>query len=191
MVTWTKDFVAERYGRRGKITVGDHTYGTFRLQGRGEALSIGRYCSLADGITIFLGGQHRPDFVTTYPFNALPNWPSAEGIKGHPHSRGPIIIGNDVWIGSGVTIVQGVTIGDGAVIGACSVVARDVAPYSVHVGNPARFVRARFDEATVAALLELRWWDWPDEKVARATRDLMSDDIATFISRARAGDYDL
>jgi acetyltransferase-like isoleucine patch superfamily enzyme len=190
MVTWTKDFVAERYGNRSGIEAGDHSYGTFRLRGRGETLSIGRYCSLAEGLTIFLGGQHRTDFVTTYPFNVLPNWPTARRIKGHPHARGPVKIGNDVWIGSGVTIVQGVTIGDGAVIGACSVVAKDVAPYAIHVGNPARFVRHRFDEATIAALLDLRWWDWPDEKVARATKDLMSDDIQTFITRARHGFYD-
>ncbi|MGQ0564417.1 MAG: CatB-related O-acetyltransferase [Gemmobacter sp.] len=190
VLVWTKDFIAEKYPRRPDIAVGEHSYGRVKIRGTGRGLTIGRYCSIAAGLTVFLGGQHRTDFVTTYPFNRIDTWPDAKDITGHPFQRGPVNIGNDVWFGADVTIVQGVTIGDGAIIGGSAIVAKDVAPYAIHVGNPARFVRYRFDEATVAALLDIRWWDWPDEKVARATHDLMSTDIQVFIDKARSGTYD-
>lgn len=83
------------------------------------------------------------------------------------------------------------TIGDGAVIGAGALVTKDVAPYAIHAGNPATFIRNRFDPPQIEALRALAWWDWPDDKVARAVADLMSDDIATFIGRAQDGHYDL
>jgi len=99
---------------------GDFTYGVPAVWRWGEpaTLIIGKFCSLSTEIVIFLGGNHRPDFVTTYPFSSVANWPEAAMIEGHPATKGDVRIGNDVWIGMGAWIMSGVTIGDGAVIGA-------------------------------------------------------------------------
>lgn len=134
--------------------------------GRDARLEIGKFCSIAEGVKIFLGGNHRVDWITTYPFPALLHyWPEASGITGHPSTRGDVIIGNDVWIGTDAIILSGVKIGDGAVIGAGAVVTQDVNPYSIVIGNPAREIRRRFSDAMVDKLLEIRWWDWPPAKI--------------------------
>jgi len=148
--------------------IGDHTYGepTVRQFDQTTRLVMGRFCSISDQVTIILGGDHRSDWVTTYPFSAFTEtWPEAATIKGHPASKGDIVIGHDVWIGYGATILSGVTIGSGAVIGARAVISRDVAPYAVMAGNPAQEVKKRFDETTIVRLLQLAWWDWPEEKI--------------------------
>ncbi len=148
--------------------IGDHTYGepTIRQFDQTTRLVMGRFCSIAEQVTIILGGNHRSDWVTTYPFSAFTEtWPEAATIKGHPASKGDIIIGHDVWIGYGATILSGVTIGSGAVIGARAVISRDVAPYAVMTGNPAQEVKKRFDDTTIARLLQLAWWNWPEEKI--------------------------
>lgn len=168
---------------------GRGTYGdlTLRQWGEGAKLKIGNYCSIAAGVQIFLGGEHRPDWVTTYPFNVL--WPEADGYSGHPKTKGNVIIGHDVWIAAEAVILSGVTIGNGAVIGARAVVSRSVAPYSIVVGNPARVIRLRFDETIIAQLEFVKWWDWPDENLHHAMPDLLSDDIQTFLDRATSGHY--
>ena len=169
--------------------IGAHTYGRPRVLAWDDAttLRIGRYCSIAKGVTIALGGEHRTDWVSTYPFGEL--WPEAQGVPGHPASRGDVVIGNDVWIGLDALILSGVTIGDGAVIGARAVVTQDVPPYAVVAGNPARVVRTRFDEETVARLLAIRWWDWPEAKVKAHLAELMGPDVAAFAAaHAPAGD---
>jgi hypothetical protein len=121
--------------------------------------------------------------VTTYPFPALPEtWPEAREIGGHPVSRGDVVVGNDVWIGYGATILSGVAIGDGAVIGARAVVTRDVDAYAIVAGNPATTVGKRFDEETVRRLLEIRWWEWPPEKIRDNMRLLCSDRLADFLT---------
>jgi len=109
-------------------------------------LRIGSFCSIANNVTIFLDGEHRTDWVTTYPFNLILD--DFKSIKGHPKTKGSVIIGNDVWIGMNAMILSGVTIGDGAVIWANSVVSKDVAPYTIVAGNPARVIRQRFDQET-------------------------------------------
>jgi Bacterial transferase hexapeptide (six repeats) len=131
------------------------------------------------------GGNHRPDFVTTYPFSAIADWPEAANIEGHPATKGDVRIGNDVWIGLGVTILSGVTIGDGAVLAARAVVTGDVPPYAIVAGNPARIIRRRFADDVIAKLLALRWWDWDQERVRRYIPLLMQPDIAKFL-KARA-----
>ncbi len=160
--------------------IGAHTYGSPRVLSWDEttSLAIGRYCSIARGVTIALGGEHRSDWVTTYPFGEF--WPEAAGIEGHPRSRGDVVIGNDVWIGLDALILSGVTIGDGAVIGARAVVTKDVPPYAVVAGNPAQVVKYRFDDETIARLLAIRWWDWPEAKVREHLSALMSPDVAAF-----------
>lgn len=165
---------------------GRGTYGTPRIFHWGEAarLSIGAYCSIAEGVQIFLGGNHRTDWVTTYPFTAL--WPQAASIPGHPATRGDVVIGNDVWIGNEAVILSGVRIGDGAVIGAAAVVSRDVAPYTIVAGNPARPVRTRFPEATVRRLLALRWWDWDERRIERYLPLMLCERVEEFLDRAEA-----
>jgi chloramphenicol O-acetyltransferase type B len=150
--------------------------------GEGATLKIGAFCSISSGVEIFLGGNHRPDWVTTYPFNILN--PAARHIQGQPKSKGDVIIGNDVWIGNGALILSGVHIGDGAVIGARSVVAKDVPPYGIVVGNPARNIRMRFDDATIMRLLNLKWWDWDDTKIQKYLPVMLNTDIGNFLDMA-------
>jgi len=161
-----------------QVSVGDYTYGIPRILWLtpGRKVVIGKFCSIAPGVELLLGGNHRPDYVTTYPFAALPtDWPGATGET--PISKGDIMIGNDVWIGTSAKILSGVTIGDGAVIGAYSVVAKNVAPYTIAVGNPAREIKKRFDESTIQKLLELKWWYWDIDKIRRNVSALSSVDV--------------
>lgn len=132
------------------------------------------------------GGEHRPDWVTTYPFSGLPQifeW--ARGIIGHPKSKGPTIIGNDVWIGQFSLILSGVTVGDGAVIGAKAVVTKDVPPYAIVAGNPARLIRYRFSQEQIKQLLEIKWWNWDLATIQKFVKELCSPDIDKFISLAK------
>lgn len=166
--------------------IGDHTYGVPRILRWDDKshLCIGKFCSIAENVTIILGGNHRADWVTTYPFNVINHFFSnAAGIEGHPATKGDISIGNDVWIGNGATILSGVTIGNGAIVGANAVVASDVPPYSIVVGNPARVIRKRFDDDIIQALLQIQWWNWDDEKINKEVAYLCSSDIRQFIKR--------
>ena len=174
-------FFTNRKPEYAGYEIGEWTYGapTVLSFGDGGTLKIGRFCSIAAGVTIFLGGEHRYDWVTTYPFSVVCE--DARSFQGHPRSKGPVVVGNDVWIGHGATILSGVTIGDGAVVAAQSVVAKSVAPYSIVAGNPARPVRQRFSEGQTAALLQIRWWDWPIENIREAWPLLLSGRIDEFI----------
>ncbi len=177
-IFYTKDLLGDRY------QIGDHTYGKPRVISWGEAsLTIGKYCAISADVVIFLGSEHRVDWVSTYPFPVL--WEDAKAIEGHPATKGDVIIGNDVWIGYRVTVLSGVTIGDGAAIGACSVVARDIPPYAIVAGNPAQVIRYRFDEQTVQNLLEIKWWNWPDEKVKENVHLICSPSVDAFIQKHR------
>lgn len=136
----------------------------------GDRLVIGRFCAIAAKVLFIMNGaNHSMSGLTTYPFNIFgQGW--EEGFDPEAWAdavRGDTVVGNDVWIGYEATIMPGVTIGDGAVIAAKSVVSRDVPPYAVVAGNPARVVRQRFDDETVARLLAIGWWNWPVEKVTR------------------------
>lgn len=156
-----KNFV---YGK-SNITVGRFTYGfenlTIRQWNEGAALKIGSFCSLAVNINIFLGGNHRTDWITTFPFGHIyEDELGGSDIVGHPSTKGDLIIGNDVWIGAGATIMSGVKIGDGAVIAANACVVKDVPPYHIVGGNPAKILKKRFDQEIIEILLQLKWWDW-------------------------------
>jgi len=172
--------------RGENVEVGAYTYGRPDVCGQlvhpEVRLRIGKFCSFARGVTIYLGMNHRTDLVSTYPFKAFPDdWPQSESLKVEDVgavSKGNVVIGNDVWIGDGARILSGVSIGDGAVIGAGAVVTQDVEPYSIVAGNPARPIGKRFDEQTVRKLLEIRWWDWPVEKINRNLNVICSNNVS-------------
>ena len=150
----------------GRLTWGRHSYGSPTVTVYPCVASnahVGAFCSVAGGVELLLGGNHRPDWVSTYPFRVLWELPDA-WIDGHPRPESDIVIGNDVWIGADALILPGTTVGDGAVIGARAVVSGVVAPYAVVAGNPATERRRRFSAEQITALLDLRWWDWPDEE---------------------------
>ncbi len=181
----TRQAFSAEIGRLG-WQIGDHSYGApLVLEPQAAHLSIGRFTSIAAHVAIALG-NHRTDMVSTYPFATLRHiWLAAPEIDDH-ESRGDVRIGNDVWIGAYAFIGSGVTIGDGAVIGAHAVVTRDVPPYGVAMGNPARTRRQRFPPAIVEALLRIAWWSWPDETIEAWLPRIMSPDIAAFIAAATA-----
>jgi acetyltransferase-like isoleucine patch superfamily enzyme len=169
----------ERYNR---FTVGEGTYGKPTVLYDGDtSLTIGRYCSIASDVTILLGGEHHSGWVTTYPFSAW--YDGARDFPGYPYSKGDVVIGHDVWLGYGVCILSGVTIGSGAIVAACSIVTKDVAPYSIVAGSPARQIRVRFPPETVEALLRIRWWTWPLAQIEEAWPLLLSDNVEKFVSR--------
>ncbi|GAD09167.1 acetyltransferase [Gluconobacter frateurii NBRC 103465] len=169
--------------------VGPHTYGSPLILEAGEAhLTIGDYCSIGPNVTIALG-NHRADLVTTYPFKTLSQfWPKAEDGEGDHSSKGDVVIGNDVWIGSGATILSGVTIGDGAIVAAGAVVTKNVAPYGIVGGNPAKLIKFRFSESIITRLLALAWWNWPEDILQERVKDLMSGDIEAFLKQYESSD---
>jgi acetyltransferase-like isoleucine patch superfamily enzyme len=169
----------------GVLIIGAHSYGMptiRRFQGDTATVQIGKYCSLADGSVFMVGGNHRTDWITTYPLRIMLGLPGAL-TDGHPTSKGDIIVGNDVWIGADARILSGVEIGDGAVIGASSVVATDVRPYAIFAGNPAREIRRRFSDRTVEELRRTAWWDWPDELVRDRVEYLCDPHVEAFLTR--------
>ncbi|MDE6585658.1 MAG: Vat family streptogramin A O-acetyltransferase [Clostridia bacterium] len=174
------------------IIVGDYTYYddkdgaekfeehvTHHYAFNGDKLIIGKFCAIAKGVEFIMNGaNHRMCSVTTYPFNILGHgWEKATpNLKDLP-LKGDTVIGNDVWIGQNVTILPGVHIGDGAIIGANSVVSRDVPAYHIVGGNPIEIIRKRFDDDTIAFLLNLKWWDWSAEKIFENLEILCSGEI--------------
>lgn len=165
-------------------SIGDHTYGwpTVLFPNDGKKLIIGKYCAIAYGAKIFLGGNHRTEWISTYPFRQVKNVFTNVNLGSECHtSNGDVIIGNDVWIGNGATILSGVVIGDGAVIGANALVSKNVAPYEIVAGNPIVRLRKRFDEEAINALLQIQWWNWDEKKVNENIHLLCSTGIDEFI----------
>jgi len=166
------------------MEVGKHTYGIKNITIRPDPsakLIIGAFCSIADNVTIFLGRNHRIDWITTYPFghSAIDIFDKFDG-KGHPKSNGDVVIGNDVWIGSNVTIMSGIKIGDGAVVSANSHVVENVKPYSVVGGNPSQFYFFRFNVNIINKLLEIKWWNFEDDIINDLSPILCSNNFDEF-----------
>jgi acetyltransferase-like isoleucine patch superfamily enzyme len=207
--TWLKE--------HGMLVVGAHSYAPPALvrvfAGDSARVRIGKWCSIAGGVEIMPGGNHRTDTVTTYPIQRqlglgdvspqIGQARSAEGMAsaadptptdaavsdadlmsmGDVVSKGDVEIGNDVWIGRGAKILGGVTIGDGAVIAAWSVVTRSIPPYTIAAGVPARAIRLRFPQEIVDSLLRVRWWDWDDAVVVERVEELTGDDLTAFTQK--------
>ena len=136
----------------------------------GDKLKIGKFCSIACGTKfLFNSANHALDSLSTYPFPLFfEEWNlEKEKVTDAWDNRGDIVIGNDVWIGYEAVILSGVTIGDGAIIGTRAVVTKDVPPYTIVGGVPAKPIRKRFDEKMIKELLKIKWWDWTKEKIAR------------------------
>lgn len=147
---------------------------------------LGKYNSIGRDCSFFLHANHRPDWITT----SSQLWgPVSDHVAnmhmdmGHPACKGDIIIENDVWIGAKSTIMSGVKISNGAVVGACSVVTKDVPPYAIVAGNPARIVKYRFTPDQIEKLLDISWWNWDWEKIKENSLMMWSDNIEGFIEK--------
>lgn len=147
----------------------------------GDKLKIGKFCSIACGAKfLFTSANHTMRSLSTYPFPIFfEEWElDAKGICEAWDNKGDIVIGNDVWIGFEAVILSGVTIGDGAIIGTRAVVTKDVPPYTIVGGIPAKPIRKRFDDETIAQLEALNWWDWDEETIRNNISAIQSGDIA-------------
>ena len=180
-----RELVNKALGRQ-KITVGKHTritgsgsentrdaqvlfWETTAVADESSNLTIGNYCSIATNVRIFLGGNHKPQRVSTWIYSE-DDLPAIE-------SNGDVTIGNDVWLGFNATIMSGVTSGDGAVIAANALVTKDVPPYAIVGGNPAKIIKYRFTEEQIERLSKIKWWDWKEEVVTKNTRLLFNSDL--------------
>lgn len=161
-----------------QIIVGDYTYYDdpedvynfeknvlYLFEFMGDQLIIGKFCQIATGVRFIMNGSnHAMNGFSTYPFKVFgAAWVEKDRMQ--VVSKGDTVIGNDVWIGNGATIMQGVKIGDGAIIGTNSLVTKDVEPYTIVGGNPAKEIRKRFDEETIRLLLAVKWWEWDVQKI--------------------------
>ncbi len=178
-----KALQADAWKRNGTLEIGKHTYGQPRImqyRGSERKVRIGSYCSIAPDVTIISGGIHPVSWVSTFPFRIKWKLPGAY-TDGMPCSSGDVNIGSDVWIGTHVIILSGVTIGHGAVIATGAVVTKDVPPYTLAGGVPAKIIRKRFTEDQITSLLCIRWWEWDEEKIKTAAPLLSSDNMDEFI----------
>lgn len=170
-----KPYYTNRNKKYKKYDIGDYTYGKPKIFGEKNSISIGKFCSIADGVTIYATGEHYYNWISSYNFTPKFN------TKVCTKSKGNVTIGNDVWLADGVLVLSGVTIGDGAVIAARSVVTKDVKPYEIVGGNPAKHIKFRFNQIQIDELLKIKWWDWEIEKIQKNIDSILCPDIDNFI----------
>lgn len=145
-----------------------------------DHLIIGKFCSIACGAKfLFTSANHTLHSLSTYPFPLFgESWNHGMDVRDSWDNKGDIVVGNDVWIGYEAVILSGVTIGDGSIIGTRAVVTKDVPPYTIVGGVPARMIKKRFDEDTIAKVLALKWWNWPKEKLSRRLQHIQSGTLS-------------
>lgn len=186
-LVFLKNFVKSK-----NIIIGDYTYFDDRRYGPEKfeeynvlynydfskvKLIIGKFCAIAAETRFIMTGDHKLDALSTYPFPIFGHgWESAFNVYDLP-VKGDIVVGNDVWFGYDCLIKNGVTIGNGAIIAARAVVVKDVPPYAIVAGNPAKVVKMRFDHATIERLQKIAWWDWDIEKINRNLKLICHLDI--------------
>lgn len=195
--SWKDTYMIKDHITNKNIEVGEYSYYSGFYHGRHfeehcvryldenrddvDKLKIGKFCSIASGVAFMMAGNqgHRHDWISAYPFF----YSKFEGsIDGHK-CKGDTVVGNDVWIGTDAIIMAGVKIGDGAVIAARAVVTKDVKPYSIVAGNPARKIKQRFDDDKINMLLDMKWWDWDINIIKKSAKYFCSDDIDSLYER--------
>lgn len=178
--------------KRLNVEIGEYTYYsdnkkspekfyeniTHHYEFLGDKLIIGKFCAIAEGVKFIMNGaNHRMDGITTYPFNIFGSgWEKVTPTVEQLPFKGDTVIGNDVWIGEYVKIMPGVKIGDGAIIAANSTVVKDVEPYTIYGGNPAKLIKKRFSDEIIEMLLDIQWWNWEEEKLFNNLEDLTSQE---------------
>lgn len=168
-----------------QLIVGSYTYGITNLfinnyKGSESKVKIGKFCSIGPNITIITGGIHPKNWISTFPIRIRLDLIN-KYEDGMPYTNGDVNIGNDVWIGTGVTILSGITIGDGAIIAANSLVSKDVEPYSIVGGNPAKLIKYRFSTNEINHLKKIQWWEWNEDKIIENVSYINSSSIKNFI----------
>ena len=151
----------------------------------GATLRGGSFCSIAEGVKIYLGGHHQTVFASTYPFGKINQHVFGYGGYDVNPNRGDIHIGSDVWIGEDAKIMPNVKIGHGAVIGCGAIVTKDVKPYSIVAGNPAKFIKYRFSEEVINELLDIAWWDLPTPLIQRLVPLLANENVEDNIPKMK------
>ena len=169
------------------IIIGDFTYFsgedfescvTHHYEFYGDKLIIGKFCQIAAGVEFIMNGaNHKMNAVSTFPFYILENWNQEQPLLSDMPIKGDTVVGNDVWIGQNTKILPGVHIGDGAIIGLNSVVGNDVEQYTIVAGNPARFIRKRFDDELIALMQSFKWWDKTIEEIQELIPLLSDNDL--------------
>lgn len=175
---------------RPNVEIGDYTYYSdnknspenfydhiqHNYEFLGDKLIIGKFCAIAEGVTFIMNGaNHRMDGITTYPFNIFAGgWEKVTPTLEQLPFKGDTVIGNDVWLGQNVTIMPGVVIGDGAIVASNSTVVKDIEPYTIVGGNPAKVIKKRFNDETIIALLKLQWWNWDEQQIFDHLEQLVS-----------------
>ncbi|MFC4254029.1 type B chloramphenicol O-acetyltransferase [Altererythrobacter xixiisoli] len=188
-----KGITLDRQVTHPNIVVGRYSYYSGYYHGHGfddcarfllpdegvDRLIIGSFCSIGSGAAFIMAGNqgHRNDWISTFPFHWMPEVAAFARAENGYLPAGDTVIGNDVWIGSEAIVMPGVAIGHGAVIGTRALVTRDVEPYAIVGGNPARIIRHRFDPSEVDMLLQMRWWDWDDDRLQAAMPILTSGNV--------------
>ena len=174
---FTRDVLPKKY----RNSIGRYTYGKPIIRDFGDDgnLTIGNYCSIAKGTILILGGAHRTDWITTYPFPKYGKYFAKTHIASDNYSpkKNSINIGNDVWIGTGVTILPAVSIGDGAIIGANALVTKDIPDFAIVGGNPAKLIKYRFNTQKQEKLKKIKWWNWDKRYINSAIDILCSGNI--------------
>jgi acetyltransferase-like isoleucine patch superfamily enzyme len=162
----------------GRITMGRYSYGNIKIIGQRNHVYVGKFTSIADNVSAMMVG-HNPSNVSTFPFNKLEDFEIES--KTHPIAYGDLHIGNDCWVGYGSMLFGGNSIGDGSIIAANSVITKNIEPYSIYGGNPARLIKKRFSEEIINQLLKIKWWEWEENKIRENAKLICSIKIEDFL----------